>query len=440
MSANSVPTHALLPEHSVDVAIVGGGLVGATLALALRATPLRVLLVEGFAPDSAAQPSFDDRSTALGNGTRSIFQTLGVWRHLQSEAAAIRAIHVSDAGRFGFARLTAAEQGLEAFGYVVPNRVLGLRLWRELDAGADSGVDAGADANPPLQLRVPARCEAVTLQDEAAWIDTRSAVHGAERWRARLVVAADGAQSLVRAAAGIDAQVEDYDQVAIVVNVAASKPHDGTAYERFTPSGPLAVLPLTDGSYTCVWTLRPDAATEVMQLDDADFLARLQQCFGWRVGRLRRVGCRNAYPLQLTRASESVGVRAVLVGNAAQALHPVAGQGFNLGVRDAAILAELLANSAVAAADPGSNTLLQEFAARRAADRRGVTGFTDNLVKLFGSERLGVPAVRDLGLLLFDLLPPAKSALSRISWGFAGSVPRLARGLGLRESAAKAPP
>lgn len=412
----------------VDVAIVGGGLVGATLALALRETALRVLLIEGFTPDSAAQPSFDERTTALGNGTRSIFQTLGVWQHMQADAAAIRAIHVSDAGRFGFARLTAREQGLDAFGYVVPNRVIGLGLWRDLAAG------------PQLSLRVPARCEAVSLQHDAALLSVHSALHGAESWRARLVVAADGAQSQVRAAAGIDATVEDYEQVAVVVNVAADRRNDGTAFERFTPSGPLAVLPLGDGSYTVVWTLRPDAATEAMALPDAAFLALMQQRFGWRAGKLLRAGRRNAYPLQLSRAAGSIGTRAVLVGNAAQALHPVAGQGFNLGVRDAAILAELLAGAAAAGGDPGANALLQDFAARREADRRGVTGFTDNLVKIFGSERPGVPAVRDLGLLLFDLLPPAKNALSRISWGFSGAVPRLARGLSLRAAQPKSPP
>lgn len=406
--------------QDIDVAIVGGGLVGATLALALRGTSLKVLLIEGVAPDSAAQPSFDDRTTAIGNGTRSIFETLGVWTAMRGEAAPIKAIHVSDAGRFGFARLRASEQRLEAFGFVVPNRVIGLALWRDL---ADS-------AN--LQLRVPARCETVTLQDDGALLATRSEAQGSEQWRARLVVAADGAQSLVRMASGIDASINDYDQVAIVVNVAADRPHDGTAFERFTPSGPLAVLPLADGSYTFVWTLRPGVAEEVMALPDAAFLLRLQQCFGWRAGRLQRVGRRNAYPLQLTRAAASIAHRAVLVGNAAQALHPVAGQGFNLGIRDAAILAELLADAADAGADPGSQPLLADFAARREADRRGVTGFTDNLVRMFGSERAGVPAVRDLGLLMFDLLPPAKSALSRISWGFAGSVPRLARGLGLR--------
>ncbi len=406
-------------SSDVDVAIVGGGLVGATLALALRDTSLRVLLVESFAPDSTSQPSFDERTTALGNGTRAVFDTLGVWSAMQAESAAIRAIHVSDAGRFGFARLTAREHDIEAFGYVVPNRVIGRALWQ------------GLSAAPRLTQRVPARCDGVQLSEDGAVLTLQSAEFGVEHWRARLVVAADGAQSLVRTAAGIAASVEDYDQVAVVVSVAADRPNDGTAFERFTPSGPLAVLPLHDGSYTVVWTLRPDAAERAMALPEAQFLAELQQCFGWRAGKLQRLGRRGSYPLQLSRAATSIGQRAVLVGNAAQALHPVAGQGFNLGVRDAAILAELLAAAAVSQADPGAPSLLDEFAAKRRSDRSGVTGFTDNLVKMFASERPGVPAARDLGLLLFDLLPPAKNAMSRISWGLTGAVPRLARGLSL---------
>lgn len=403
----------------VDVAIVGGGLVGATLAAALRDTCLRVLLVEGFRHDSAAQPSFDERTTALGNGTRSIFESLAVWTAMQSAAAPIRAIHISDAGRFGFARLNAREQGADAFGYVVPNRVIGLALW---------GALAGA---PRMTLRVPARCDALTLEEDAAYLCVSADTQHVERWRAALVVAADGAQSIVRGAAGIATSVEDYGQVALVVSIAADRANDGTAYERFTPSGPLAVLPLHDGGYTVVWTVTPDAAERMMGWPDAEFLAQLQQCFGWRVGKLLRAGRRVTYPLQLTRAGASIGRRAVLVGNAAQALHPVAGQGFNLGVRDAAMLAEQLAAAAAGGTDSGAPDLLQKFAARRDSDRRVVTGFTDNLIKVFGSVRPGVRMARDLGLLLFDLLPPAKNALSHISWGSSGVVPRLARGLPL---------
>jgi len=217
-----------------------------------------------------------------------------------------------------------------------------------------------------------------------------------------------------------------------VANVAADRPHDGTAYERFTESGPLAVLPLRDGSYGVVWTCTPARAAEVLSFDNNTYLRELQERFGWRAGRFVRAGVRASYPLKLTRATTTVAARTVLIGNAAQALHPVAGQGFNLGLRDAAMLAEVIVSAfADGRGDVGSPELLRQFAVWREADRRGVVGFTDGLVKMFASTRPGVGILRNLGLLLFDLTPPAKSALSRVSAGFGGPTPRLARGLRL---------
>jgi 2-octaprenyl-6-methoxyphenol hydroxylase len=415
---------------SFDLAIVGGGLVGASLALALRELPLRVLLVERFAPESGAQPSFDERTTALGNGSRRIFETLGVWQDMVRDAAPIRAIHVSDAGRFGFARLNAADQGVEAFGYVVPNRVIGAALWGRLR----EFVDRPAQTATRLQLdvRMPARTGHISILPQEAQLEVlRDAGAAPSIERARLLVAADGAQSSVRDTAGIGSHLQDYQQVAVVVTVAAERPHDGTAYERFTPGGPLAVLPLASGRYTFVWTLAPGEAAQVLAADDAQFLAQLQRCFGWRVGRLMQAGRRSAYPLALTRADAASAARTVLIGNASQALHPVAGQGFNLGLRDAAALAEMISECAQRGTDWSAAEALQRFGAQRAADRRGVVGFTDGLVKLFGDTRPGIAPLRDLGLLLFDLAPPAKRALARLSWGFAGRTPRLARGLPL---------
>jgi 2-octaprenyl-6-methoxyphenol hydroxylase len=398
-----------------DVAIVGGGMVGASFALALRATKLRVLLIEGVPPDSAAQPSFDERTTALGNGSRQIFESLGVWPAMVGDSAAIRSIHVSDAGRFGVARLDAQEQGVPAFGYVVPNRVIGRVLWAALREA------------PNVTLAVPAQLKAATLRDDGVLLD--AIIDGQpERIRAAVAVAADGSGSVLRASAGIDADIEDYDQVAIVVNAATDKPHHGEAFERFTSSGPLAVLPVTGGGYAVVWAVKPDRAAELLSLDEAAFAAELLAAFGWRAGRWTRIGRRNTYPLTLSRAAETVSGRVVLIGNAAQALHPVAGQGFNLGLRDAATLAEMLVR---ADATPDYPDLLGKFAAWRAEDRSGVTRFTDSLVKLFGSDTPGLGLVRNFGLLLFDLSPSAKRALSRVSWGFAGRMPRLARGLPL---------
>ncbi len=402
-----------------DVAIIGGGMVGASFALALGATRLRVLLVESIPPDSDSQPSFDERTTALGNGSRQIFESLGVWAAMAAESAPIRSIHVSDAGRFGVARLDARDQGVDAFGYVVPNRVIGRVLWQALRGAGN------------VTLAVPARLERAHLDADGAELELL--IDGKpRRVRVAVAVAADGAGSVLRASAGIVAAVEDYDQVAIVVNASTDRPHAGQAFERFTSSGPLAVLPLRSGdaggSHAVIWAVKPERAAELLALDEAAFAAKLLEAFGWRAGRWTRIGKRNTYPLCLSRADETVSGRAVLIGNAAQALHPVAGQGFNLGLRDAATLAEMLAG---APENPDYTALLASFAAWRDEDRRGVTRFTDGLVKLFGSELPGLSIIRNFGLLLFDLSPAAKRALSRVSWGFAGRMPRLARGLPL---------
>jgi 2-octaprenyl-6-methoxyphenol hydroxylase len=403
----------------VDIAIVGGGMVGASLAVALGGTALRVMLVESVPFGSGGQPSFDERTSALGNASRRIFEALNVWPAIAPEAAAIRAIHVSEAGRFGVARLLAAEQGIDAFGYVVANRRIGAALWQKL----------AALPQPQLILRVPARVQDVRIRGPRAHFTVVSDSGVPEAIAARLLVAADGAHSQIRAAAGIGADVEDYDQVAVVANVATDRAHGACAFERFTREGPLAVLPLHDGTLAVIWACRPAHAAEVLALDDAAYLTRLQAQFGWRAGRFTRAGHRGSYPLKLTRAATTLAARTVLIGNAAQALHPVAGQGFNLGLRDAAMLAEVIVN---APGDPGSPETLGRFADWRARDRAGVIRFTDGLVKLFADPRPGVPLLRNLGLLMFDLAPPAKRALARVSVGFGAHAPRLARGLPVR--------
>jgi len=403
-----------------DVAIAGGGMVGASLALALAATGRKLILVEAVAPESASQPSFDERTTALGNGARRIYETLGVWDAIATRAAPIRQIHVSDAGHFGFARLDAAEHELPAFGYTVSNRHLGNVLWQALR-------DRGG-----IELWSPARVLAVELTAEAAMLTVQPGPQGVQgsseplQLQARLAVAADGAHSLVKRAAGIASSASDYEQVALVANLRTDCDAHAIAYERFTQYGPLAVLPRFDGSYALIWTVAPTAATQLLACSDAEFCSSLQQRFGWRVGRILQIGTRASYPLALERAQASVGQRVALIGNAAQALHPIAAQGFNLGLRDAAVLAELVAS----ASDPGAQQVLAQFAHRRASDRSGMIAFTDRLVKLFGDQRGAVTAARDLGLLLFDLSPTAKRALSRLSWGF-GALPRLSRGLNL---------
>jgi 2-octaprenyl-6-methoxyphenol hydroxylase len=399
-----------------DVAIVGGGMVGASLAVALAPLGLRVALIESVPVQSESQPSFDERTTALSNGSRRILTSLGVWETVSPEASPIRRIHVSDQGRFGFARIDAAEEGVAALGFVLANRVLGAALWQRL--ARESAIETFC----------PARVEELTTAADAVTLRAGAGEDQSRTLRARLLVAADGANSTIRQALGIEATTWDYEQTAIITNVATRKFHDYVAYERFTSTGPLAVLPLADGRCTVVWTLAPEAAQAAMQLDDAAFLARLQERFGFRLGRLTRVGRRHAYPLALTQAEERVGRRVVIIGNAAQGLHPIAGQGFNLGLRDVATLAEVIAES------PGSlgeDSMLDRYDEWRRTDRRGVIAFTDGLVRLFRSPLGSVKMARDLGMLLFDVMPPAKSALSALSLGITGKLPRLARGVPL---------
>jgi 2-octaprenyl-6-methoxyphenol hydroxylase len=410
---------------SFDVAIVGGGMVGATLSVALAPLNLRVALIEAIPHNAASQPSFDERTTALSNGSRRILETLGVWPTLSAQATAIRKIHVSDQGRFGFARIDAAEQGLKAMGYVVANRALGNALWSRLEESQG------------LKVFCPAQVSKVTAQNEAVRIEIteQGAMTGGADLPtvidAKLIVAADGAQSAVRGAFGIEADVRDYDQTAVITTVLPQRFHDNVAYERFTSDGPLALLPLDGGRCTLVLTLTKDLARAALAWSDEEFLAEVQRRFGFRLGRFLKVGRRVPYPLSLTQAARTSAPRCVIIGNAAQGLHPVAGMGFNLGLRDVASLAELIAERAGRDADAGSRELLAEYDAWRSADRSGMIAFTDGLIRVFSNPLSSVRGLRNLGLLAFDLLPPAKAALSRLSTGGSGRIPKLARGVAL---------
>jgi len=411
---------------SFDVAIVGGGMVGATLAAALAPLNLRLALIEAIPHNAAAQPSFDERTTALSNGSRRILETLGVWPALVSAATPIRKIHVSDQGRFGFARIDAAEQGLAAMGYVVPNRALGGALWARLESRLPppQGGSAG------LSVFCPAEVSKVTATAQSVAIEITQAQQKISI-EAKLIVAADGAKSAVRGAFGVEAQVRDYQQTAVITTLLPQRFHDNVAYERFTPSGPLALLPLDGGRCTLVLTLTKEAAQAALGWSDQEFLAEVQRRFGFRLGRFLKVGQRVPYPLFLTQSDRTSAERCVIIGNAAQGLHPVAGMGFNLGLRDVASLAELIAERAAKGGDPGGPELLTEYDAWRAADRGGVIAFTDGLVRLFSNPLSSVSRIRNFGLLAFDLLPPAKSALSRLSTGGSGRIPKLARGVAL---------
>jgi len=401
-----------------DILIIGGGMVGASLAIALRDLPLRVGLVEAVAFESSAQPSYDDRTLALSYGSKRIFDSLGVWNRLEARGATpIHHIHISDRGRFGFARLHREDAGVEALGWVVENRALGQALKAALAEVKN------------LVILCPATMETVEFGDVVQVTVRRG--ERVEQLNARLVVAADGGRSLLRDQAGIAVKRTDYGQTALVTNVTPEKPHAHTAYERFTESGPLAFLPMSAGRCAVVWSLPPDKVERLLALDDVAFLAALQERFGMRLGHLLKVGRRAAYPLAYTEVAEHVRPRLVLIGNAAHTVHPVAGQGFNLGLRDVAVLAESLAAARRDGRDPGDLAVLSRYANARKRDVFAISTFTNSLVRVFSNDIGTLSLVRNLGLVAVDLLPPAKRALLRLSMGLAGRLPRLARGLPL---------
>ncbi len=407
--------------HDYDVAIIGGGLAGSVLAYALSNTPLRVVIIEARDPCTLEQPSFDARATALANGSQRVLETLGLWQAVAHEATPITCIHISERGRFGVARIVARDEGVPALGYLLENRVLGAALWQALERATAITVIA------------PATLESVTAVPDG--IELSVTCDGrAEVVRARLVVAADGANSRVRAELGIATQEDDYAQSAIILNCRLEAPHAGRAFERFTPDGPIAMLPLTRGRMAAVWTASTQAAEAAMQLDDAAFMGALQAAFGQRLGRILEVGKRTTYPLRRLRSAALIAPRTVLIGSAAVNVHPVAGQGFNLALRDVAVLAEVLSDAALAddpAFDPGSDAVLQRYASWRSADQVRVASFTHGLIKFFGVDSVPLGIARGLGLMAFDLLPGAKRALARHTMGLAGRLSRLARGLPL---------
>ncbi|SEP15800.1 2-octaprenyl-6-methoxyphenyl hydroxylase [Aquisalimonas asiatica] len=400
---------------TADVVIVGGGLVGASLAIALGGSGLQVRVVDPVTATAPEQPSYDDRSTALSPTSRRILEALELWPAISGEAAPIRTIHVSDRGGFGVTRMQAEQEGLDALGHVVPNRVLG-RVLRERLA-----------AQPDAVQSVTARVESAEPGPDAVHLTLDDGTDLA----ARVVVAADGTRSALRERLGIDLRETDYDQVGVVANVTPARSPDGRAFERFTPEGPLALLPLAGGHCSLVWTVSPQRAEALAALGDADFLAALQEAFGYRLGRFLRVGRRVAYPLGLSRSARRVAGRSVLIGNAARTLHPVAGQGFNLALRDVAELAERLHGAGRRGEDPGAPALLQGYADARESDHRRVTAMTDGLVRLFSNRLPGLRLARNLGLVGMELLPGARDGLVRQAMGRGSRLPRLARGLSL---------
>lgn len=402
-----------------DLVIVGGGLVGASLACALRGTGLRIAVIEAIPFDSSAQPSYDERTITLSYGSSRIFEGMGVWQDVERGGAhPIKRIHISDRGHFARVRLDAAQAGTPALGYVVETRVLGAVL-----------QDALARA-PSVSSFCPAKVSKITVDKEEARVLITS-TESEHELRAPLIVGADGARSSVRELLGVGARRVDYGQTAIVSTMTAEFPHEQTAYERFTPSGPIALLPMSENRCATVWSVPPTEVNPLLALPEEEFLARFGQDARSPLGRFARLGKRLAFPLALVRAQEQVHPRAVLIGNAAHTLHPVAGQGFNLGLRDVAVLAQITVDAQRAGRDLGDQSTLQEYMRWRRRDTLAVTGFTDGLTRIFSNAFPPFALARNAGLLAADLLPPVKRALVKRTMGLAGRLPRLTLGLPL---------
>ena len=406
-------------KGSYDIVIVGGGMIGTSLAIALAPLGLRIAVVEAVARKDTQQPSFDDRSTALSRSTQRMFEAVGLWDTVVAASTPITNIHVSDKGRFGFSHIDAAEQGVEALGYVVINRVLGDVLQRNLDAAKN------------VDVICPARIEAIELGPEQVAATLRS--DGEQQTLScKLLVAADGANSALREMMGISAQQREYGQKAVIGNLLPEKNIDHRAFERFTSQGPLAILPIADDRAGFIWTVAEHDAERVMALSDDNFLAEIQSEFGYRLGEFSRVGKRACYPLVLSKAVRLTATRSVLVGNSAHGLHPVSAQGFNLGMRDVAALCDCIADAMSTDADIGSVELLDRYAEWRQSDQKKLVQFTDKLVRLFGSTRPGLRTLRNIGMIGFDLIPGVRPMFAKHTMGLAGDLPRLSRGVPLR--------
>ena len=409
-------------DRNYDIVIAGGGMIGASLALALSPLGLRVAVVEAVARGESGQPSFDDRSTALSRSTQRMFEAMGLWDDVISAATPIRRIHVSDRGRFGFSHIDAAEQGVDALGYVVINRVLGDVLQSVLAKAAT------------VDLMCPARVVDIETGSDFASAKIETADGGHEELGCQLLVAADGANSAVRPMLGIYAKKTDYGQHAVIGNLLPEKSLDNCAYERFTEQGPLALLPVADDRAAFVWTVSSHDAGRVLGLDDEAFLDELQEAFGYRLGRLSRVGKRAGYPLSLSKALRLTAERSVLVGNSAHGLHPVAAQGFNLDMRDVAALCDCIADARriEPSTDLGDPDLLDRYAEWRRDDQGKLVRLTDGIVRLFGSSSPPLRAVRNIGMLGFDVIPGVRSLFAKHMMGLAGRLPRLSRGVPLK--------
>ncbi|EPW4409515.1 2-octaprenyl-6-methoxyphenyl hydroxylase [Vibrio parahaemolyticus] len=384
-----------------DVVIAGGAMAGATLALAiehLSQGALRVAVVEPFKAQSDQHPGFDSRSIALSYGTVNLLRHLELWSAIEPFSTPIEHIHVSDRSHAGMTDITKHDVGVEALGYVVELADVG-RVYQELLTHSTA-----------IDLYCPDSAKYITRTQENVTIELASG----ELLNAKLLIAADGAVSQCCQQIGLELSEHDFDQVAVIANIVTQEPHQGRAFERFTENGPVALLPMSDNRMSLVWCLRPDEAQIVMELSESEFLERLQQDFGWRLGAMQKVGLRASYPLLLRHRKQNISHRFAIVGNAAQTLHPIAGQGFNLGIRDVVTLAEELVKQGE---DVGRYQGLIRFSQRREADRNETIWLTSSLVHVFSNDLLAMRIGRNTALAAMDNLSIFKQPLLRHTLG-----------------------
>jgi len=405
-------------ENPFDVVIIGGGMVGASMACALATLPLKIAIIEAFPFRSNNQPSYDARSIALAYGSKIIFESLGLWESLKTEVAPIKHIHVSNKGQFGVTRLHAQDENLEALGYVIENRVLGNGLIEKLNQHSN------------IDLICPAKLETLNTDDDFAEI-TISKNDQTIKLKSKLIIGADGGNSKVREIVGVPNKNKPYQQTAIISNVTPGKPHENVAYERFTNQGPIALLPMTDDRCSLVLTVNDENKDEVMAMDDAEFLTYLEKRFGFRTGGFTKTSKRHAYPLSLMRIEEHYKNRVVIIGNAAHTLHPIAGQGFNLGLRDVAVLADAIANAVSRQKDIAETSVLENYTQLRSKDQKKVAFITDSLAQIYSNDFFPLAKARSKGLTFTDLMPTMKHFVAKEAMGLSGKLPRLSRGLPL---------
>jgi 2-octaprenyl-6-methoxyphenol hydroxylase len=400
-----------------DIAIVGGGLAGASLAVALASLGYDIKVIEAVAYKASEQPSYDDRTLALSHSSCRILAGIGLWEKLAADATAIRKIFISELNRPGRVVLDPAEMGLTEFGHVVEARRFGAAVTSQLELTANIEVISPASVTD-IEIGGPETTLRIASNDAE------------EVLKARLVVAADGANSFIRNHLQIPTESRDYGQTAVICNITPEQAHAGRAFELLSGTGPFAVLPHTGRRCGLVWTVASEGAAEILQLDDATFLAQAHKRFGAKLGAFIKAGKRSAYPLKLVRAREDIRERLVILGNAAHAIHPIGAQGFNLALRDAAVLAEILADDDLG--DPGAAGLLHTYSQWRQKDQRGTIATSDGVTRLFAHPSSIAAGLRTTGLIAHALLPSLRRKSAIKAMGYRGRVPRLALGEPLR--------